>query len=404
SHTWLTFGLWKILSLSLRSALSFIFCCWLLAVSLAIALCMLDVLPMPSIRVADGPGGYEAECATGPWVLLAGFMGCFLGLLFSPFACGKREMCFIDKCSIHQEDHELKERGIYGIGGFLQRSRELRVLWSSPYLSRLWCVFELAAYRKANPTGKITFVPLYIESVTCAYLFFGYILAFVFHTISALLERRPSVVEALAAFAPGIALFHALRKLSMARVKLFSDMEHFDMDDVKCSEEFDREFVLTAINDWYGSSEAFVAYVRGPLRTEMSKMVLKASTPWSYCLLITTSSVCQAMTALLSLWKCGTPADVCLSYMLAHVVAQGLVYYMLTMKLTLHLCDRFAAPWRAGLCNVMQSCLIFICWLVAFTAGDVVARIAYKAGPMPSAVLLGVTVCALWLPAWLKLP
>ena len=126
--------------------------------------------------------------------------------------------------------------------------------------------------------AKISAFARYIESVTCAYLFFGYILAFVFHTISALLERRPSVVEALAAFAPGIALFHALRKLSMARVKLFSDMEHFDMDDVKCSEEFDREFVLTAINDWYGSSEAFVAYVRGPLRTEMSKMVLKAST------------------------------------------------------------------------------------------------------------------------------
>ena len=52
----------------------------------------------------------------------------------------------------------------------------------------------------------------------------------------------------------------------------------------------------------------------------------------------------------------------------------------------------------------MQSCLIFICWLVAFTGGDVVARIAYKAGPMASAVLLGVTVCALLLPAWLKLP
>ena len=99
-----------------------------------------------------------------------------------------------------------------------------------------------------------------------------------FHAISAILERRPSAFEALAVLAPGIALFHALRKLSMARVKLFSDMEHFDIHDAKCSEEFDREFVLTAINEWYGSSDAFVAYVRGPLRLEMSEMVLKAST------------------------------------------------------------------------------------------------------------------------------
>lgn len=35
-------------------------------------------------------------------------------------------------------EQELMERGIYGLGGFLQVSKELRVLWSAPYLSRLW--------------------------------------------------------------------------------------------------------------------------------------------------------------------------------------------------------------------------------------------------------------------------
>jgi|Cyp1metagenome_2_1107374.scaffolds.fasta_scaffold21156_8 hypothetical protein len=30
------------------------------------------------------------------------------------------------------------ERGIYGLGGFLSVAKELRVLWSTPYLSRLW--------------------------------------------------------------------------------------------------------------------------------------------------------------------------------------------------------------------------------------------------------------------------
>ena len=29
------------------------------------------------------------------------------------------------------------ERGIYGLGGFLKVAKELRVLWSPPYLSRL---------------------------------------------------------------------------------------------------------------------------------------------------------------------------------------------------------------------------------------------------------------------------
>ena len=39
--------------------------------------------------------------------------------------------------SIHQTDPQLMERGIYGLGGFLKVAKELRVLWSPPYLSRL---------------------------------------------------------------------------------------------------------------------------------------------------------------------------------------------------------------------------------------------------------------------------
>ena len=47
-------------------------------------------------------------------------------------------------CSIgihHQADAKLMARGIYGIGGILSVSEELRVLWSAPYLSRplVWC-------------------------------------------------------------------------------------------------------------------------------------------------------------------------------------------------------------------------------------------------------------------------
>lgn len=43
------------------------------------------------------------------------------------------------------------ERGIYGLGGFLSVAKELRVLWSTPYLSRLWpldsFVGRLRSYR-----------------------------------------------------------------------------------------------------------------------------------------------------------------------------------------------------------------------------------------------------------------
>ena len=73
--------------------------------------------------------------------MLFGGIGTFLGLLSAPYLhslCCEPTMCFLDVVSIHQTDQELMERGIYGLGGFLSVSKELRVLWSTPYLSRLW--------------------------------------------------------------------------------------------------------------------------------------------------------------------------------------------------------------------------------------------------------------------------
>ena len=46
-----------------------------------------------------------------------------------------------DVTCIHQEDQALMERGVYGLGGFLARSKKLLILWSQPYLGQLWSSF-----------------------------------------------------------------------------------------------------------------------------------------------------------------------------------------------------------------------------------------------------------------------
>jgi len=134
SHTWFTKGLWKVLSLVFQFGLPWLFVFWFLGVCLAIALCMLDILPMPHVRMLE-----NIPCSTGPWVLIFSAVGSALGLLLSFLIGGPNEMCFIDKVSIHQTDQELKEEGIYGIGGALRCTKELRILWSTPYLSRHLC-------------------------------------------------------------------------------------------------------------------------------------------------------------------------------------------------------------------------------------------------------------------------
>ena len=79
--------------------------------------------------------------------------------------------------SINQAEEE-KEVGIYAIGGFLAVSEELMILWDRPYFSRLWCIFELAAFRKCNPQGKITLKPLFVETCVAVGLVFVYLLNF----------------------------------------------------------------------------------------------------------------------------------------------------------------------------------------------------------------------------------
>ena len=52
----------------------------------------------------------------------------------------------MDKLCIDQDDKERKEAGIRNLGAFLSHTSTLVVLWSSQYLERLWCVFELATW------------------------------------------------------------------------------------------------------------------------------------------------------------------------------------------------------------------------------------------------------------------
>ena len=49
---------------------------------------------------------------------------------------------------------------------FLRFSRRLLVLWSPEYLTRLWCVYELATFVKLHPDGasRIDFMPSWMPT------------------------------------------------------------------------------------------------------------------------------------------------------------------------------------------------------------------------------------------------
>ena len=84
-----------------------------------------------------------------------------MGLLLSPYRPGEqRDVCFIDAACIHQTDVELMHRGIRSIGGFLLVARELRILWSSTYLTRLWCVAQCRFGAKVGEVFSSMVIPV----------------------------------------------------------------------------------------------------------------------------------------------------------------------------------------------------------------------------------------------------
>ncbi|CAE7812639.1 unnamed protein product, partial [Symbiodinium sp. CCMP2456] len=233
---------WKVLSLFFQCGWPNAMLSWLVACVVSATLCMQDVLPMPMTYKADVLG-FVADCPLGFWILISSLLGTGAGFFTAPYRpqwCGEPDVCFIDVASIHQLDHKLMERGVYGIAGFLSLADEMRVLWSLPYLTRLWCVFELAAYRKVNPGGKIAFRPLFIERV----LFQLLLATYAYQTIL-LASRTVDSITSLAYVRylffvlPWALCVYGLRMNFREKLNLFAQLEAFDVEQAHCTEEFD---------------------------------------------------------------------------------------------------------------------------------------------------------------------
>ena len=93
-------------------------------------------------------------------------------------------MIFLDKLCIHQENDELKQKGILGLGAFVRKSDKLLVLWSKRTFRRLWCAYEIACFlSRSRPVDQIEILPVTmaasvgLSAVLWHFMIFIYILA-----------------------------------------------------------------------------------------------------------------------------------------------------------------------------------------------------------------------------------
>jgi len=218
--------------------------------------------------------------------------------------------CFLDKCCIHQTDNEKKMAGIRQLGGFLHRSKQMVILWQPEYFTRLWCVYEVAAFHFLNPHlhGLLHIVPLKLPLFTVTIFIFHLVASISLTILSPLLLfsswHAPWVAETIPGrfqyvylcavltcmmffglyLVPSFFFWKFCKWHMEDRRLLLDQLQNFSMDQTECFMESDRLLVEGKIQMWFGSTSEFERYVReelydivhlqldrhGPMRYRMS--------------------------------------------------------------------------------------------------------------------------------------
>lgn len=379
SHSWQTWGFWKYLALTLHSCRRWLLLWWSLWVSAAFLASYALDLPTYT-QISPETPRFHCRCDTGPWVVVTGFVAMVTGLLLAPYApdcCSQPDRCFMDAACIHQADPELKEQGIYSIAGLLGLSREMRVLWSPPYLSRLWCVFELAAFRKKNPAGRLVIAPLFVEHAVLIGILGAYAAAGALWSSSVVRavvrDYLPTFYEMsfFVSLSPVLFMIHYLRRTAEAKHKLIHDLQNFRLEGALCSEKADRVFILRAIKRWYGSASAFEEHVQGPLRKELLQSATRIST--TYTVLLASAATTAILEDHLALWRGGVPFWDGATHFVGFVLGSYTFWAAICFRAVISL--SFATSKRRHFCfDYLISLSIHVLFCFMSVLGNMIAR------------------------------
>ena len=122
-------------------------------------------------------------------------------------------------------------------------------MWSAPYLTRLWCVFEVAAFRTANPDGRIVLRPLAVEIgvaalfAACSLGTTSYFVAVYYWVIFDATMVGVEDLVMLPGLLPSLIAIRVLRRQSFMRRELLSQLRNFDVDKAECRNSFDRQYI-----------------------------------------------------------------------------------------------------------------------------------------------------------------
>jgi hypothetical protein len=168
---------------------------------------------------------------------------------------------FLDIACVPQEDAAGKAQGIARLGAVLARSEYMILLVDEFYWTRLWCIFEVAAFCRHAERSRLVVLPLHVGFVELG--FFGCILAFLpmsilvrgsgilgMTSVSAYYVLLPTTVMITV---PILIAAHVSGRRSREALHALRD---FSIDDAQCQSADDRRALIAVICEWYTDTRA----------------------------------------------------------------------------------------------------------------------------------------------------
>ena len=206
-------------------------------------------------------------------------------------------------------------------------------------------VFEVATFKKTNPDGKVVIAPIFLETIVMLLYFSNLCSAAAYFLLRGGGSGKYIATPALLfSSLPYLIAVHSLRNSYVQKHLLFSQFENFDLGSVACSSESDRDFILAAIAELYGSHEAFRNYVRGSLREELLGPMTSSTLPAKDALFLLSPFINWNTDIVYSMWNAGAPPSAVLFYTVTFLVIGVFVVNLTCINLVILLCDRFAEP------------------------------------------------------------
>ena len=183
-----------------------------------------------------------------PFSAMCGMLAFFVFLFFGPFFydlvpfhASRLPTVFLDKACIHQADEKLKRDGIENLGGVLEHSETLVVLYSKDYTQKLWTVYELGCFLSAHHVSQVIWLPVDLPPLILVGMVCVVVLGFVYLVLEDLaFSPWLAVVSVLPCW---ILLVRALQHLARYHTQAEADLQNFSVRKATCCVESDRQWV-----------------------------------------------------------------------------------------------------------------------------------------------------------------